>query len=50
MLKPENINSLTDAQIFIEGVLNDLEDGIITKDEALELMGEYTIRIIKLVE
>ena len=39
------IHSREDAQHHVEGILNDFEGGIISKDEALRLMGAYTGRL-----
>jgi len=44
-MKAEEITTLDDAQNYCEGVLNDLEAGILQKDEALVAFYEYTVRI-----
>ena len=48
MLEAKNINSIQDAQYYLEGVLNDFESGISTKEETMDCFFEYTERIIEL--
>ena len=45
-LRTCQIETAKDAQIQVEGIINDLVGGIIEKDEALGLLGEYTGRIM----
>ena len=47
MMKVEEIESLSDAQRYVEGCLNDYEAGIATKDETLGHLGKYTARIME---
>ncbi len=47
-MKVEAIKTLKDANRYVEGVLNDYEGGIITKDEAMGYLGEYTGRLTEL--
>lgn len=44
-MNPKDIKTITDAQNYCEGVLNDFEAGICTKSEALTFLGEYTISL-----
>jgi hypothetical protein len=48
MLKVENINSIEDAQNFVEGCINDLYAGISSREETLGYLGEYTARLMEL--
>ena len=43
--KIAQINSRKDAQRQIEGIINDFEAALTTKDETVKLLGEYTARI-----
>jgi len=47
-IKVENIETLDQANRFIEGCLNDFEDGFSTKLETIELLGQYTGRLNEL--
>lgn len=40
------IQTLEDAQISVEGIINDFEAGISTKEKTMALMGEYTAHIM----
>lgn len=44
-MEAENINTLDDAERFVEGCLNDLIEGISTKGEIMNQMAKYTGRI-----
>lgn len=48
MMKPENINTIQDMQLYVEGCLNDFEAGISTKIETLGYLKLYTYRIIEI--
>lgn len=48
MLKPENINTIKDAQNYVESVINDFEGGISDKDETIRFLYEYTKRIVSI--
>lgn len=39
------MKSIEDAQNYCEGVLNDFEAGIITKDDAMVAFYEYTVQL-----
>ncbi len=41
------IESSKDANIAVEGIINDFEAGISTKEETMRLMGEYTGRLME---
>lgn len=42
------IETINDAQNIVEGILNDYESGICTKQETLKAFGEYTARLMEL--
>ena len=42
------IKTIEQAQNWCEGVINDLEGGIIDKDEAMKCMLDYTFRLHQL--
>jgi hypothetical protein len=48
MMKPEDINSIEDAQRYVEGCVNDYGAGLSTKGELLGFLGEYTGRLMEL--
>jgi len=41
-MKIQDVKSIQQANRFVEGTINDFENGIATKDETMVLMGEYT--------
>lgn len=41
-MKAKDIKTFTQAQQYCEGLLNDFETGISTKEESLKLLKEYT--------
>lgn len=41
-MKVEEIKSLDQCEKYCQGVLNDFETGVITKDKAMEYLYEYT--------
>lgn len=45
-LKLLKIETYKDAQVSVEGILNDLSDNLITKEDAMAMLGEYTARIM----
>lgn len=47
-MKVEEIETLSDANRFVEGVINDFEGGIIDKNETMRLLGAYTGSIMDL--
>ncbi|MFW6247050.1 MAG: hypothetical protein ACOC22_02645 [bacterium] len=47
-MKSENINTIEDMQRFVEGCINDFENGIATKKETIKYLKEYTFRVIEL--
>ncbi len=47
MMKLENINTIEDAQNYLEGCVNDFDAGISTKEELLGHLGQYTGRIME---
>ena len=49
MMKVKNIKTINDAQRYVEGVINDFEGGISTKEETMGYLGEYTARIVEMV-
>jgi len=46
-MKVDDIRTIEDAQRYVEGCLNDLENGITTKEETLSYLGEYTMYLMK---
>lgn len=47
-MEVSKIETLSDAERYVEGVLNDFESGISDKKETMRLMGEYTGRLMEL--
>lgn len=43
----KEVNTIRDAQRYVEGCVNDYEAGISTKDELLGYLGGYTARIME---
>lgn len=49
MLKPENIKSVQQIERFLEGCLNDFENGISTKEETINNLCGLMCRIVDVV-
>ena len=47
-MKVEDIKTISDAQRYVEGCLNDYESGLSTKEETLHYLGEYTMHLMGL--
>lgn len=47
-MKVENIRTLSEANRYVEGCINDLVEGISTKEETMKLLGLYTARLMEL--
>lgn len=47
-MRTENIKTIDDAQQYVEGCINDFESGISSKQKTLNLLGEYTARIMEI--
>ena len=47
-MKASDINTLKQAQRYVEGCINDFEAGISTKDETIKYLGEYTLRLMEI--
>jgi len=47
-MKPEQIQTLSDAERYVEGCLNDFEMGISTKAETMKYFAQYTGRLNEL--
>jgi len=47
-MKVQNIKTLTHANRFCEGTINDFETGISTKAETMAALGEYTAHLMGL--
>ena len=45
-LEVKDINNAADMQRYVEGCLNDLIEGISTKEEIMRHMKDYTLRVI----
>jgi len=48
-MEAKDIKNYKDMERYIEGCLNDLLEGISTKEETMTYMKEYTLRIIDIV-
>ena len=48
-MEAKDIKDYKDMQRYVEGCLNDLLEGISTKEETMTYMKEYTLRIIDIV-
>ena len=42
-----SMETVTDAEKFCDGFVNDIVDGVIDRDEAFEMMIEYTSRLMQ---
>lgn len=47
-LETKDINNAADMQRYVEGCLNDLMEGLSTKDETMKYLHDYTLRVINL--
>lgn len=47
-MKVEDIKAIEDANRYVEGCINDFEQGISTKDETIGYLGQYTARLMEL--
>jgi len=47
MMKTEDIKTISDAQRYVEGCVNDYEAGISSKEELISHLGEYTCAIME---
>ena len=47
-MKLKDVKTINQAQYFVEGVINDFEGGILTKEEVLGELGKYTAHCMKL--
>lgn len=47
-MKLEDVKTINEAQYYIEGVINDFEGGIATKEETLGYLGQYTAHCMKI--
>jgi hypothetical protein len=45
-MEASDINNSRDMERFVEGCLNDLMEGISTKDETMVYFRDYTLRVI----
>jgi hypothetical protein len=45
-LETKDIKNAADMQRYVEGCLNDLMEGLSTKDETMKYLHDYTLRII----
>ena len=48
MMHTKDIHTLEDAQRHVEGIINDFEGGISTKEETLALFFDYTVRVMEI--
>ena len=49
MLKIEDIKTVSDMQRFVEGCINDLDAGVATKEETVNHLKDYTMKVITLI-
>ena len=47
-MNTKDITNIETMQMYVEGVVNDLCDNLITKEEAINYLKDYTFRIINL--
>lgn len=47
-LETKDINNAADMRRYVEGCLNDLMEGLSTKDETMKYLHDYTLRVINL--
>ena len=47
-MKTSHIHTIQDMQRYVEGCINDFETGVSTKDETIDALRDYTIRVIEL--
>ena len=47
-MKLQNVKTLDEAKYYVEGVINDFESGISTKEETLGYLGQYTAHLMDL--
>lgn len=45
-LETKDINNAADMRRYVEGCLNDLMEGLSTKDETMKYLHDYTLRVI----
>ena len=48
MMHTKDIHTLADAQRHVEGIINDFEEGISTKEEAVAYLFDYTVRVMEI--
>ena len=48
MMHTKDIHTLEDAQRHVEGVINDFEGGISTKEETVAHLFDYTVRVMEI--
>lgn len=48
MMHTRDIHTLADAQRHVEGIINDFEEGISTKEEAVANLFDYTVRVMEI--
>jgi hypothetical protein len=49
-LEAKDIKTIQDMQNFVKGCINDFETEISTKEETIEYLKDYTLKIIELTE
>ena len=48
MMHTKDIHTLADAQGHVEGIINDFDGGISTKEETVALLFDYTMRVMEI--
>ena len=48
MMHTKDIYTLEDAQRHVEGIINDFDGGISTKEETVSHLFDYTVRIMEI--
>lgn len=48
MMHTKDIHTLADAQRHVEGIINDFDAGISTKEETVSYLFDYTIRVMEI--
>ena len=48
MMHTRDIHTLADAQRHVEGIINDFDEGISTKEQTIAYMFDYTDRVMEI--
>ena len=47
-MKTKDIHTLADAHRHVEGIINDFDEGLSTKEETVKYLFYYTIRVMEI--